>query len=167
MKVAVAIPCYKVKSHILSVIEGIGAEVDTIYVVDDCCPEQSGNFVIENNQDERVKVLWHSENQGVGGAIVTAYQKALEDDMDIVVKVDVMDRWTHLCCLTSLNLSFKAVLITRKALDSLLLNLLRLCHLFVNLVTLHSPLSIKSLVVTGTSWIQQMDIPLFTPKHCA
>ncbi|EGQ7758576.1 glycosyltransferase family 2 protein [Vibrio vulnificus] len=88
MKVAVAIPCYKVKSHILSVIEGIGSEVDTIYVVDDCCPEQSGNFVTENNQDERVKVLWHSENQGVGGAIVTAYKQALVDDMDLVVKVD-------------------------------------------------------------------------------
>ncbi|EHH0749904.1 TPA: glycosyltransferase family 2 protein [Vibrio vulnificus] len=88
MKVAVAIPCYKVKTHIQSVIAGIGSEVHTIYVVDDCCPEQSGNFVLANNHDERVKVLFHKENQGVGGAIVTAYKQAIEDNIDIVVKVD-------------------------------------------------------------------------------
>jgi glycosyltransferase involved in cell wall biosynthesis len=33
-------------------------------------------------------VLTHEVNQGVGGAVLTGYGKALEDDIDIVVKID-------------------------------------------------------------------------------
>lgn len=64
VKVAVVIPSYKVKAHILGVIESIGPEIQTIYVVDDCCPEGSGDFVEQNNQDPRVVVLRNPENQG-------------------------------------------------------------------------------------------------------
>jgi dolichol-phosphate mannosyltransferase len=88
VKVAVVIPSYKVKAHILGVIESIGPEIQTIYVVDDCCPEGSGDFVEQNNQDPRVVVLRNPENQGVGGAVMTGYQAALNDDVDIVVKID-------------------------------------------------------------------------------
>ena len=44
--IAVVIPSYRVKKHILSVIAGIGPEVSRIYVVDDRCPEGSGKFRI-------------------------------------------------------------------------------------------------------------------------
>ena len=47
-KVAVVIPTYKARNHILSVIEKIGPEVVRIYVVDDCCPDGSGDFVTTN-----------------------------------------------------------------------------------------------------------------------
>jgi dolichol-phosphate mannosyltransferase len=87
-KIAVVIPCYKVKEHILSVIATIGNECQRIYVVDDCCPEQSGSHVSAHCQDPRVKVLTHIENQGVGGAMVTGYQAALDEQMDVVVKID-------------------------------------------------------------------------------
>lgn len=87
-KVAVVIPSYKVKAHILSVVESIGSEVQVIYVVDDCCPEQSGAFVSSNCTDSRVKVLRNSENLGVGGAVMTGYKAALADDVDIIVKID-------------------------------------------------------------------------------
>jgi hypothetical protein len=43
--VAVVIPSYKVTRHILGVIAGMGPEVTRIYVVDDCCPDKSGDFV--------------------------------------------------------------------------------------------------------------------------
>lgn len=88
MKVSVAIPCYKVKKHILSVIKKIGDEVDVIFVVDDFCPEGSGDFVLENNQDPRVQVIKHDENKGVGGAIKTAYREALKQSVDIIIKID-------------------------------------------------------------------------------
>ncbi|WP_440089987.1 glycosyltransferase family 2 protein [Pseudomonas fragariae (ex Marin et al. 2024)] len=87
-KVAVVIPSYKVKDHILNVIEAIGQEVERIYVVDDCCPDGTGDFVEGNCDDQRVKVIRHSENQGVGGAVMTGYQVAIEDDVDIIIKVD-------------------------------------------------------------------------------
>ena len=88
MRIAVAIPCYKVTRHVLGVIASIGPEVEAIYPVDDACPEGSGRFIEEHNHDARVRVLYHPENRGVGGAVVTAYQAALADGMDIVVKID-------------------------------------------------------------------------------
>lgn len=88
MKVAVVIPCYKVKKHILEVLASVGSEVSNIYVVDDCCPESSGRFVVENTKDSRINVLFHESNRGVGGAVITGYIQALKDDMDIVVKID-------------------------------------------------------------------------------
>ncbi|WP_277593953.1 glycosyltransferase family 2 protein [Pseudomonas chlororaphis] len=87
-KVAVVIPSYKVRKHILAVIDGMGEEVDCIYVVDDCCPEKTGDFVVENCKDPRVKVIRHQVNQGVGGAVMSGYVAAINDDMDVIVKVD-------------------------------------------------------------------------------
>lgn len=88
LKIAVVIPTYKVRNHIIDVISLIGQEVSRIYVVDDCCPDSSGSFVESNCKDERIVVIRHTENQGVGGAVMTGYKAAIEDDMDIIVKVD-------------------------------------------------------------------------------
>lgn len=85
---AVVIPCYRVKRHILSVIDRIGPEVRTIYVVDDKCPEQSGQFVVDHCKDPRVRVIFHPVNQGVGGAVISGYESAVADGADAIVKVD-------------------------------------------------------------------------------
>jgi dolichol-phosphate mannosyltransferase len=87
-KIAVVIPCYRVTKHILDVLSRMGNNVDRIYVVDDCCPDNSGQLVEEKCSDVRVSVIYHPENKGVGGATITGYRAALQDDMDIVVKVD-------------------------------------------------------------------------------
>lgn len=88
-KVAVVIPCYKVTDHILDVIAKIDRNIAKIYVIDDKCPEHSGNLVLSHYpHDPRIKVLFHNENQGVGGAVLTGYQAAFEDGMDIIVKID-------------------------------------------------------------------------------
>lgn len=88
MKLAVVIPSYKVKTKILGVLEKIGPEIQVIYVVDDKCPEESGNFVKTHSKDPRVKVLYHEKNQGVGGAVITGYKMAINDQVDIVIKID-------------------------------------------------------------------------------
>ena len=87
-RVGVVIPSYKVRPQILDVLRRVGSEVCAIYVVDDCCPDGSGDWVRESCDDARVKVLRHSENQGVGGAVMTGYRAALADGMEILVKVD-------------------------------------------------------------------------------
>lgn len=88
MKVAVVIPCYRVKRHILNVIASIGPEVHRIYMVDDKCPENSGSYAQQNCNDNRLEVIFHEKNLGVGGAVKSGYAKALADGCDIVVKVD-------------------------------------------------------------------------------
>lgn len=86
--IAVVIPTYKARRHILGVIDEIGPEVTRIYVVDDCCPDGSGDFVATNCKDNRVSVIKHTVNHGVGGAVMTGYQAAIDDGMHILVKID-------------------------------------------------------------------------------
>jgi hypothetical protein len=57
-------------------------------VIDDCCPESSGDFVTANCSDPRITILKHAVNQGVGGAVISGYQAAVKDGIDIVVKID-------------------------------------------------------------------------------
>lgn len=87
-RVSVVIPSYKVTDHIEGVIAQIPTYVETIYVVDDCCPNNSGEYVQKNVFDPRVRVLFNEVNKGVGGAVVTGYKAAIHDGMDIVVKID-------------------------------------------------------------------------------
>ena len=86
--VAVVIPCYCVRSQILPLIQQIGPEVDSVIVVDDACPEESGRHVCENCSDRRVTVLRNDKNQGVGGAVLNGYKYALQLGADIIVKLD-------------------------------------------------------------------------------
>lgn len=88
LSVGVVIPCFRVRSHIAQVLEQVGPEVTRIYLVDDACPEESGRFASEHCSDERLVVLTHQENLGVGGATMTGYKAALEDGMDVIVKLD-------------------------------------------------------------------------------
>ncbi len=87
-KIAVVIPCYRVKNQILDVLNRIGPEVSTIYVIDDECPQHSGAYVQEHCKDDRVRVLTHSKNKGVGGATMSGIKAALSDKAGIIVKVD-------------------------------------------------------------------------------
>lgn len=87
-RIAIVIPCYRTKKHILKVLADIGPRNASIYVIDDKCPEQTGLYVLENNTDCRVRVLFHRENQGVGGAVVTGYKQAIEDSATVIVKID-------------------------------------------------------------------------------
>lgn len=87
-RIAVVIPCYKVKKHILNVISNIQNDIWAIYVIDDACPEKTGKYVIEHCNDQRVKTIFHPQNQGVGGAVMTGYQQAIQDGAEIIVKID-------------------------------------------------------------------------------
>ena len=87
-RVAVVIPCFKVKRHITSVISNIGRQVHSIYVVDDKCPEDTGAYVEQTVKDPRVKVIRNSVNLGVGGAVLAGYRAAIADGMEIFVKID-------------------------------------------------------------------------------
>jgi glycosyltransferase involved in cell wall biosynthesis len=87
-RIAVVIPCYRVRDRILDVLRAIGPECDAIFVVDDACPEEIGNLVEAKAADPRVRVLRHERNQGVGAAVMTGYRAALADGADIIVKID-------------------------------------------------------------------------------
>ena len=88
VRIAVVIPCFRVTLHVLDVIARIGMEVSRIYVVDDACPDKSGNHVEKICTDTRVVVLRNKINLGVGGAVLAGYQAAIADGAEIIVKID-------------------------------------------------------------------------------
>ena len=86
--VCVVIPAYKAHREILGVLEQIPELVTRIIVVDDACPNGTGKLVQEKSKDQRVEVIFNQENLGVGGAMVVGYKKALEENHQIIVKLD-------------------------------------------------------------------------------
>jgi len=88
VSIAVVIPCFRVRERILEVLRGIGKDITNIYVIDDACPENTGQYVKEHCSDPRVTVVQHKSNQGVGGATITGYQHALTNGVSIIIKMD-------------------------------------------------------------------------------
>jgi dolichol-phosphate mannosyltransferase len=88
MKVAAIIPCYRVANHVVDVVAEALERLDHVFVVDDCCPENSGDLIASAFPDERVTVLRHTENRGVGGATITGYRAAIRAGYDVLVKID-------------------------------------------------------------------------------
>jgi len=86
--VCVVIPCYRVKDQILDVLAKIGPEVNTIFCIDDACPDNTGSYIVEHTVDNRVNVITHKTNQGVGGAVLTGYEAAINAKADIIIKLD-------------------------------------------------------------------------------
>ena len=87
-RVAVVLPCYRVRDQILLVLAEIPATVERIFVIDDHCPDHSGAHVSEHCRDPRVSVHRNEKNLGVGGAVMAGYRLASEAGMDVIVKMD-------------------------------------------------------------------------------
>lgn len=85
--VAVLIPAYRAEKHILKVLAAIPHFVSLIIVVDDCSPDRTAEMV-RGCTDPRIYLVSHQTNQGVGGATLTGYQKAVELGAEILVKMD-------------------------------------------------------------------------------
>lgn len=87
--VAAVVPAYKEEAHIKTVIATMPDYVDHIVVVDDCSPDNTSREA-ESTGDERVVVIRHAVNKGVGGAIITGHRSAmaLGADIDVVMAGD-------------------------------------------------------------------------------
>src|SRR5215831_5901080 len=85
--IVVVIPAYRVASLITEVITRIPPEVGHIIVVDDASPDNLQE-VLHKIPDQRLIVLGHKANRGVGGAMKTGFTKALELEADIIIKID-------------------------------------------------------------------------------
>lgn len=82
-RIAVVVPAYNEEGLIGDTLESIPEYVDCIYVIDDGSKDQTA-MVVSECPDPRVVLIRHSQNMGVGAAIVTGYKQALTDGMDVV-----------------------------------------------------------------------------------
>ena len=81
-------PSFRAGATIAAVLRQVGPEVSRIYVVDDGCPDRSGERALGECADPRLIVLYTNRNLGVGGAMKQGYRRAAADGADILVKLD-------------------------------------------------------------------------------
>lgn len=82
-RIAVVVPAYNEEAWIGATVASMPTIVDTIVVVDDASTDATGTAAREADP-ERVRVVTHSSNQGVGATIVTGYRRALALGADVV-----------------------------------------------------------------------------------
>jgi len=88
-RIAAVIPAYRVETDIQAVLRGLPAYIKYIIVVDDASPDSTADLVTASaKKDKRVALIRHHQNQGVGGAMITGFKKALELGAQVVVKLD-------------------------------------------------------------------------------
>lgn len=85
--IAVVIPAFNEESLIERTISGIPSFIDRIVVVDDCSRDNTVCRVnaLVAKQSDRIILIPHKENQGVGGAIASGYIWCRDHDIDMAV----------------------------------------------------------------------------------
>jgi glycosyltransferase involved in cell wall biosynthesis len=81
-RVAVVVPAHDEEKLIAETIGSIPDFVDRVYVVDD--KSKDGTVAaVRAITDPRVVLIEHERNLGVGGAIITGYERARDDRIDV------------------------------------------------------------------------------------
>ena len=79
--VAVVVPAHNEERLVATTISEIPGFVDRILVVDDASADTTAERAAA--ADERVELIRHEVNRGVGAAIVTGYKRAIEHEVDV------------------------------------------------------------------------------------
>jgi glycosyltransferase involved in cell wall biosynthesis len=85
--IGVVIPAYNEEKLIGQTIESVPDYVDKVIVVNDCSRDNTAAIVetYVEKQPERVLLIQHTANQGVGGAIASGYKWCRDNGMDVAV----------------------------------------------------------------------------------
>jgi dolichol-phosphate mannosyltransferase len=87
--IAIIIPAYRVERNIEVVLAGLPSYIKHIIVVDDASPDSTADLVDALAQkDRRLTLIRHTQNQGVGGAMISGFRKAIELGAQIAIKLD-------------------------------------------------------------------------------
>ncbi len=84
--IAVVVPAYKEETQIGKVIDTMPDYIDKIVIIDDLSKDKTVEIVKEYiKTNNKVVLIEHEVNQGVGGAIASGYKWARDNDFDIAV----------------------------------------------------------------------------------
>ena len=83
-RVAVVVPAFDEERLLGATLAGIPLFVDRILVVDDASRDGTARIAHERaGEDQRIEILAHERNGGVGAAVITGYRRALEEGIDV------------------------------------------------------------------------------------
>ena len=87
--IVAVVPAYRVEAQIQAVLRDLPSFLTHVIVVDDASPDRTADLVrAAARRDRRILLLQHDKNEGVGGAMITGFRKALELEAQIIVKID-------------------------------------------------------------------------------
>lgn len=83
-KIGIVIPAYNEELLILETLDGMPNYVDKMYVIDDCSKDKTLKLLKERQKiDNRIIIIHHETNKGLGQSLIDGYVKSKEDDIDI------------------------------------------------------------------------------------
>lgn len=82
LRVSVVIPAFNEAGKIAATVASVPDLVDHVVVVDDASSDETSARV---GTSDRIELIRHDMNRGVGGAIATGYRRALEKACDVAV----------------------------------------------------------------------------------
>jgi glycosyltransferase involved in cell wall biosynthesis len=82
----VIVPAYNEEELIQTMLAGVPEFIDGIIVIDDCSDDTTNNRVLASAvEDERIQLITHEENMGLGQSLIDGYLASLKTDADITV----------------------------------------------------------------------------------
>jgi len=85
-KISVVVPAYNEEKLISKTIKNVPEFVDKIIVIDDASKDATSEIVKEEmKSNDRLLLINHEKNQGVGGGIASGYKWSRDNDIDISV----------------------------------------------------------------------------------
>jgi len=85
-RVGVVVPCHNEEELLPRVLDTMPDFVERIFVVDDCSSDGTVSVAEQYaaREPDRISVIRHETNEGVGGAIASGYKAALKENIDVV-----------------------------------------------------------------------------------
>ena len=88
-QICIVIPAYNEATQIAKVIDTLPTYVDAVVVVNDASTDDTKDVVQDcQRRNSKLHLINHERNLGCGGALVSGYKWALENPIDIVVRMD-------------------------------------------------------------------------------
>ena len=88
-RIGCIMPCYLGGATTIKTCVEVLKYVDYLVLVDDKCPNKTGEKVLQLLQhDERLKVVFNEHNMGVGASCKIGFKFLLQLDAEIIVKID-------------------------------------------------------------------------------
>ena len=87
LPIAVVMPVFNEQDHVKNAVLSVPAFVDVIVVVDDGSTDATWSVLSEIG-DDRLTILKHPVNRGVGSAIKTGYQHCLTTNAEVIAIMD-------------------------------------------------------------------------------
>ncbi len=81
--ICVVVPAYNEETQIRRVIETMPSYVDKIVIVDDASQDNTVEIVRQHQKNDKIELIQHEINQGVGGTIATGYKWARDNKFQV------------------------------------------------------------------------------------